>query len=113
MSSPRRYTGVTFHKRSGKFEVHLWSSAKNRQLYLGNFTNAEDAARRHDMQRIMLDAKEGRVTKQSRLNFEMPAAVRKRPLYMKLRAYAMATKGGPEGGTHAVRLQQLLFDGDE
>ena len=85
----------------------------NRQLYLGNFTTAEEAARRHDMQRILLDAKEGRVTKQRRLNFEVPATVRKRPLYMKLRAYAMATKGGPDWGEHAARLQQLLFDGDE
>ncbi|KAK9277613.1 hypothetical protein L1049_007159 [Liquidambar formosana] len=51
------YRGVTRHKWTGKFEAHLWDGScstvgrtrKGKQVYLGGYETAEEAARAHDL----------------------------------------------------------------
>ncbi|KDD76490.1 hypothetical protein H632_c208p0 [Helicosporidium sp. ATCC 50920] len=43
----RGYRGVTKHKRTRRFEAHIWHDKK--QVYLGGFVNDVDAARSHDI----------------------------------------------------------------
>ena len=45
-SQTSSYRGVTFHKRTGRFEAHLWASGK--QMYLGGFDSESKAATAYD-----------------------------------------------------------------
>ncbi|CAD7704175.1 unnamed protein product, partial [Ostreobium quekettii] len=44
-----RYNGVSKHKRSGRWEAHIWVNDYGRQIYLGGFDVPEDAAAAYDM----------------------------------------------------------------
>jgi len=46
-ASSSAYRGVTKHRRTGRFEAHLWDSGA--QLYLGGFTDERAAARAYDL----------------------------------------------------------------
>ena len=41
-----KYRGVTFHKRTGRYEAHMWSGGK--QMYLGGFSSEAKAATAFD-----------------------------------------------------------------
>lgn len=45
-SRSSQYRGVTFYRRTGRWESHIWDSGK--QLYLGGFDTSHDAARAYD-----------------------------------------------------------------
>ncbi|KAK6929259.1 AP2/ERF domain [Dillenia turbinata] len=45
-SKSSQYRGVTFYRRTGRWESHIWDSGK--QLYLGGFDTAHAAARAYD-----------------------------------------------------------------
>ncbi|PSC75719.1 pathogenesis-related genes transcriptional activator [Micractinium conductrix] len=47
-----RYRGVTRHKRSGRFEAHIWVKELGRQVYLGGFEEEEQAAEAYDIMAI-------------------------------------------------------------
>lgn len=44
-----KYRGVTRHRRSGRWEAHIWVPETNRQLYLGGYKLEEDAATAYDI----------------------------------------------------------------
>jgi hypothetical protein len=46
-SSQKKFRGVTKHKRTQRFEAHIWESKK--QIYLGGFESELLAARSHDI----------------------------------------------------------------
>lgn len=45
-SRSSQYRGVTFYRRTGRWESHIWDSGK--QVYLGGFDTAHTAARAYD-----------------------------------------------------------------
>nr|BAS04486.1 AP2 protein [Gentiana scabra] len=45
-SRSSQYRGVTFYRRTGRWESHIWDSGK--QVYLGGFDTAQSAARAYD-----------------------------------------------------------------
>ncbi|XP_044480021.1 ethylene-responsive transcription factor RAP2-7-like isoform X5 [Mangifera indica] len=45
-SKSSQYRGVTFYRRTGRWESHIWDSGK--QVYLGGFDTAQAAARAYD-----------------------------------------------------------------
>jgi len=47
---------VTFYKRTGRWESHIWDNG--RQLYLGGFSTEEEAARTYDTAALRLRGKE-------------------------------------------------------
>jgi hypothetical protein len=49
--SPRssKYRGVTKHRRSGRFEAHIWVKELGRQVYLGGYECEEHAAEAYDI----------------------------------------------------------------
>lgn len=44
---PKKFRGVTKHKRTQRYEAHIWESKK--QIYLGGFDSEVLAARSHGM----------------------------------------------------------------
>lgn len=44
-----RFKGVSQHKRSGRWEAHIWISSIQKQAYLGGFETPEQAAEAYDM----------------------------------------------------------------
>jgi hypothetical protein len=40
--------GVTFHKKTLRWEAHIWQKGRGRQLYLGSFDSKEAASVAHD-----------------------------------------------------------------
>lgn len=51
-SSSSQFRGVTRHRRTKKWESHIWYNKK--QLYLGGFKEAVDAAKAHDIMALKL-----------------------------------------------------------
>ena len=51
-----KFRGVTFYKRTGRWESHIWDSG--RQLYLGGFSTEEEAARMYDTAALRMRGKE-------------------------------------------------------
>lgn len=49
-----RYRGVTKHRRSGRWESHIWVAAKGKQIYLGGYELEEHAASAYDVARIKI-----------------------------------------------------------
>ena len=44
-----KYIGISKHKRSGRYEAHIWSGPLQKQLYLGGYTHAHEAAEAYDI----------------------------------------------------------------
>lgn len=44
-----RFRGVTKHRRSGRWEAHIWVKEIGRQVYLGGYENEEHAAEAYDV----------------------------------------------------------------
>ena len=53
-----RFRGVTFYKRTGRWESHIWDTSCGTQLYLGGFSTEEEAARTYDTAALRLRGKE-------------------------------------------------------
>ena len=47
-----RFRGVTKHRRSGRWEAHIWVKASNKQVYLGGYEIEEHAAEAYDVAAI-------------------------------------------------------------
>ena len=47
-----RFRGVTKHRRSGRWEAHIWIKDIGRQVYLGGYENEEHAAEAYDVAAI-------------------------------------------------------------
>eukprot|EP01025_Chloroclados_australasicus_P062227 TRINITY_DN8172_c0_g1_i2.p1 TRINITY_DN8172_c0_g1~~TRINITY_DN8172_c0_g1_i2.p1 ORF type:complete len:621 (-),score=81.37 TRINITY_DN8172_c0_g1_i2:249-2111(-) len=47
-----RYRGVTKHRRSGRWEAHIWVKSIGRQVYLGGYNVEEHAAEAYDVAAI-------------------------------------------------------------
>ena len=44
-----RFRGVTKHKRSGRWEAHIWIRDSKKQVYLGGYSNEQHAAEAFDL----------------------------------------------------------------
>ena len=49
-----QYRGVTKHRRSGRWEAHIWFRSKKRQMYLGGYEKEEHAAEAYDLASIKI-----------------------------------------------------------
>lgn len=47
-----RFKGVTKHRRSGRWEAHIWVKEMGRQVYLGGYAHEEHAAEAYDVAAI-------------------------------------------------------------
>ena len=47
-----RFRGVTKHRRSGRWEAHIWVKASGKQVYLGGYEVEEHAAEAYDVAAI-------------------------------------------------------------
>lgn len=47
-----RYRGVTKHRRSGRWEAHIWVKETGKQVYLGGYEHEEHAAEAYDVAAI-------------------------------------------------------------
>jgi len=45
----KRWRGVTKHRRSGRYEAHVWVKSIGKQLYLGGYSVEADAAEAYDI----------------------------------------------------------------
>ncbi|KAL3137596.1 hypothetical protein ABBQ38_004877 [Trebouxia sp. C0009 RCD-2024] len=66
-SGSSRHRGVTQHKRTKKWEAHLWD--ERHQVYLGGFDCEEDAARAHDVMALKCRGKQS-TTNYDRKDYE-------------------------------------------
>ena len=48
-SRSSKYRGVTKHRRSGRWEAHIWVKDLGRQVYLGGYEHEEHAAEAYDV----------------------------------------------------------------
>ncbi|KAL4428054.1 hypothetical protein ABPG75_002143 [Micractinium tetrahymenae] len=48
-SRTSKFRGVTRHRRSGRYEAHIWVKSLGRQLYLGGYEQEEHAAEAYDI----------------------------------------------------------------
>lgn len=55
-----KYRGVTLHKRSGRYESHIWVKDMGKQVYLGGYSQEEHAAEAYDIAALKV---KGRKTK--------------------------------------------------
>jgi len=62
-----QYRGVTKHKRSGRWEAHIWVKETGKQMYLGGYEKEEHAAEAYDVAAIK--CKGGKVGRKVKLNF--------------------------------------------
>jgi len=46
---PVAVQGVTKHRRSGRWEAHVWVREAGKQAYLGGYSTEEEAAEAHDV----------------------------------------------------------------
>ena len=68
-----QYRGVTKHKRSGRWEAHIWVKETGKQMYLGGYDTEEHAAEAYDVAAMKCKGGAGNNgTRKVRLNF--PAA---------------------------------------
>ncbi|KAK9837035.1 hypothetical protein WJX81_008506 [Elliptochloris bilobata] len=44
-----KFKGVTKHRRSGRWEAHVWVREEGKQAYLGGYSTEEEAAEAHDV----------------------------------------------------------------
>ncbi|KAK9802995.1 hypothetical protein WJX73_006809 [Symbiochloris irregularis] len=51
------FKGVTKHRRSGRYEAHIWVKEMHRQVYLGGFETEDLAAEAHDIASIKCHGK--------------------------------------------------------
>ena len=67
--SPRssQYRGVTKHKRSGRWEAHIWVKETGKQMYLGGYDKEEHAAEAYDV--AAMKCKGGKTGRKVKLNF--------------------------------------------
>jgi AP2-like factor, euAP2 lineage len=56
---------VTKHRRSGRFEAHIWVKELGRQVYLGGYECEEHAAEAYDIAALKCKGK------RSKTNFEL------------------------------------------
>ena len=49
LSSCSGVQGVTKHRRSGRWEAHVWVREDGKQAYLGGYSTEEEAAEAHDV----------------------------------------------------------------
>eukprot|EP00854_Cymbomonas_tetramitiformis_P006725 gene6725-8048_t len=55
-----RYRGVTRHRRSGRWEAHIWVKATGKQIYLGGYELEEHAAEAYDVAALKCKGKRGK-----------------------------------------------------
>ena len=62
-----QYRGVTKHKRSGRWEAHIWVKETGKQMYLGGYEKEEHAAEAYDV--AAMKCKGGKAGRKVKLNF--------------------------------------------
>ncbi len=62
-----QYRGVTKHKRSGRWEAHIWVKETGKQMYLGGYDKEEHAAEAYDV--AAMKCKGGKTGRKVKLNF--------------------------------------------
>ena len=62
-----QYRGVTKHKRSGRWEAHIWVKETGKQVYLGGYEKEEHAAEAYDV--AAMKCKGGKAGRKVKLNF--------------------------------------------
>ena len=62
-----QYRGVTKHKRSGRWEAHIWVKETGKQMYLGGYEKEEHAAEAYDV--AAMKCKSAKGARKMKLNF--------------------------------------------
>lgn len=62
-----QYRGVTKHKRSGRWEAHIWVKETGKQMYLGGYEKEEHAAEAYDVAAMKCKGTKG--ARKVKLNF--------------------------------------------
>ena len=62
-----QYRGVTKHKRSGRWEAHIWVKETGKQMYLGGYEKEEHAAEAYDVAAMKCKGAKG--ARKVKLNF--------------------------------------------
>jgi hypothetical protein len=77
-----RFRGVTKHKRSGRWEAHIWIRDSKKQVYLGGYSNEQHAAEAFDL--VAMKCKLMKNGRKIKLNY--PASK-----YQDLQGYLLST----------------------
>ena len=56
-----KYRGVTKHRRSGRWEAHIWLKKTGKQVYLGGYDLEEHAAEAYDLAAIKLKGEDAKL----------------------------------------------------